>query len=107
MMMPVNILHCYQLLTNLLIEFSASPVQWNTQDYPVPKVWTHRTCMITFDKMIPTAWDVFSELQVAKAIATAMMSCVKEETRWLGGRLAVGARSLFIVSVFGRGGLIH
>ena len=103
MLKPINIGHCYQLLTHLLAGFSSSPVPWNTPDYPVPKVWTHGTCMITFEKLSAASWDVFSELQIAKAVAGTIVKCVKADTRWLGGRVAVGPRIEFMVAVFGRG----
>ena len=103
MLRPINIVHCYQLLTHLLAGFSSSPVAWNTPDHPVPKIWTHGTCMITFEKLSAESWDVFSELQVAKAAAWTIVKCVKADTRWLGGRVAVGPRMGFMVAVFGRG----
>ena len=59
--------------------------------------------MITFEKLSPGSWDVFSELQIAKAAAGTIVKCVKADTRWLGGRVAVGPRMGFMVAVFGRG----
>lgn len=102
-MQPIALDHCYQLLTHLVARFSASPVPWNTPDYPVPKLWTWGTCMISFEKKSAGAWDVFSELQVAKAVAGTIVECVKAETGWLGGRVSAGPRMQFVVSVFGRG----
>ena len=102
-MKPISIVHCYQLLTHLIARFASSPVPWNTPDYPTPKLWTWGTCVITFDRMSLMSWDVFSELQVAKAAASAVVKCVKAETLWLGGRLPVGPRMEFIVAVYGRG----
>ena len=101
----INILHCYQFLTYLLATGSPSPVPWNTPEYPVPKIWTHGTCMITFDKMSTTAWDVFSALQIAKAVALILVKCVKADTHWLGGKVPVGPRMGFQIAVFGRGTL--
>ena len=46
---------------------------------------------------------MFSELQVAKAAASAVVKCVKAETFWLGGMLPVGPRMEFKVVVYGRG----
>ena len=59
--------------------------------------------MISFDRSRLDSWDVFSELQVAKAVASVVVKCVKAETLWLGGRLPVGPRMEFVVTVYGRG----
>ena len=103
MMQQISIVHCYELLTHLLANFSPSPVPWNTPDYPVPEVWTRGTCMISFERLSLSAWDVFSELQIAKAAAVTVVRCVTADTRWLGGRVRVGPRMGFQVAVFGRG----
>ena len=63
--------------------------------------------MISFEKVTPTAWDVFSELQIAKAAARTIVMCVKADTRWLGGRVRVGPRMEFQVAVFGRQYMQH
>ena len=105
MMKPITIVHCYQLLTHLVARFASSPVPWNTPNHPTPKLWTWGTCVITFDRKGLGSWDVFSELQVAKAAASAVVKCVKAETLWLGGRLPVGPRMEFVVVVYGRGEL--
>ena len=102
-MQPISIGHCYQLLIHLIARFSASPVPWNTPDHLTPKLWTWGSCMISFEKRRPESWDVFSELQVAKAAASTIVKCVKADTGWLGGQFTVGPRMEFWVTVFGRG----
>lgn len=59
--------------------------------------------MISFEKRRRESWDVFSELQVAKAAASTVVNCVKADTGWLGGQVSVGPRMDFWVTVFGRG----
>ena len=103
LMKPISIVHCYQLLTHLVARFSSSPVPWNTPNHPTPKLWTWGTCIISFDRTSLASWDVFSELQVAKAVASAVVKCGQAEPIWLGGRLPVWPRMEFVVAVYGRG----
>jgi len=91
------------LITSLVATFSASPVAWNTPEHAVPQIWTHGTVMLSFDRLKVDSWDVFSELQVAKALAQVTVGCVTAQEGWLGGKMAVGPRGLFMVSVLGRG----
>ncbi len=59
--------------------------------------------MLSFNRLKVDSWDVFSELQVAKALAQVTVGCVTAQEGWLGGKMAVGPRGLFMVSVLGRG----
>jgi hypothetical protein len=93
------------LITSLVATFSASPVPWNTPEHAVPQIWTHGTVMLSFGRLKVDSWDVFSELQVAKALAQVTVGCVTAEKGWLGGKMAVGPRGRFMVSVLGRGAI--
>jgi len=93
------------LITSLVATFSASPVPWNTPEHAVPQIWTHDTVMLSFGRRKVDSWDVFSELQVAKALAQVTVGCVTAEKGWLGGKMAVGPRGGFMVSVLGRGAI--
>lgn len=81
-------------------------VQWNVPDHAVPLIWTHKTVMMSFTRLKRDSWDVFSELQVAKALAMVVVGCVTQEEGWRGGKTLAGPRGLFTVGVVGRGGWV-
>lgn len=103
LLLPIHPTDASTLLTQLVASFSASPVPWNTPEYTVPQIWTHGTVMLSFSRLTPGSWDVFSELQIAKAMAQVVVGCVTREEGWVGGKMAAGPRGAFMVSVLGRG----
>ncbi|KAI4089619.1 MAG: hypothetical protein LQ339_008525 [Xanthoria mediterranea] len=68
----------------------------------VPFSYAAGTCLIILDSDDYTAVDYFSEAEIAHAAAMITFPCVANNDLPLGGRMHIGVRGVYTVTVFGR-----
>ncbi|CAO1601547.1 hypothetical protein XANCAGTX0491_005202 [Xanthoria calcicola] len=96
MPIPTFFKTCYDAVKLLLPD----PRRKENHGYQVPRQWRRGNCVVRIDMHDDDAEDTLTFLDLATAAGTVNVVCVARPPHF-GGTLAVGARQIMNVSVFG------
>ncbi|KAL8770118.1 MAG: hypothetical protein Q9209_004156 [Squamulea sp. 1 TL-2023] len=99
---PVNRDHCVELVFRLVIKpRSTQAVLWDPNTIVFPLRFYIGTCTVSVYAGATGAADVFPLIAVARIAGLIINQCATPDKGYLGGRLEIGPRKVFWVSVTG------
>lgn len=99
---PVSRQHCVELVFRLVIRpQSTLAFQWDPKTIHFPVRFRLLTCAISVYSGAEGIMDVFSVIAVARVAGLIINQCATPDKEYLGGRLGIGAKGAFWVSVSG------
>ncbi|KAL8847712.1 MAG: hypothetical protein Q9221_007273 [Calogaya cf. arnoldii] len=101
-LLPVSRGHCVELVFRLVIRpQSTLAFEWDPKTIPFPLRFRLGTCTVSIYSNAAGTTDVFSVIAVARVAGLIVIKCATPDKAYLGGRLEIGARGAFWVSVSG------
>ncbi|KAL8863104.1 MAG: hypothetical protein Q9178_000478 [Gyalolechia marmorata] len=100
---PVQRKDCIELVFQMVTRpHSTLAFEWDPNRMTFPIRFRLGTCSVSLYADAARTSDVFSVIAVARVAGLIVNQCATREKAYLGGRLEIGARNAFWVSVIGR-----